>query len=76
MIKDDNFSLLFGKNWISEFNIFPHKFSIVNGVADSPDNLKALLTEFSDFFSNKMGGAEINRYEDITPSESHPSHIL
>lgn len=56
LIKEYNFTLLYGREWVSVFNNFPLnlKYVYVNEIAHSFDKLKVLLNYFSDLFANKV----------------------
>lgn len=52
-----NFSLLYGRDSISEFNIYPKILKSVYTIEISSSfyTLEALLNKFSDLYSNKVG---------------------
>lgn len=57
MIEEDNFPLLLGRGWISEFNLCHFKFKTVHGdeISKSSERLKVWLIEYSDLFIGKVG---------------------
>lgn len=59
LIKEYTFPLLFGRDWISKFNIFSQKLKSLNEVGRMFDSLQALLIELTDLFANTLG--EIKR---------------
>lgn len=75
LIKKDTFPLLFVRDWISEFNIFPEKLKLV--YVNEIKNSSEFRTEFSDLFINKVGKikgmkAELFLDKDATPAFYKP----
>ena len=73
LIKEDNFPLLLGRDWINQFNIFSGNLNAVsvNKVRTS-ESLRNILKDYSDLFTNHVGEiknvkAELHLEKDATP---------
>lgn len=55
LIKEDNFPLLLGRDWINEFNIFSGCLNEVSvHKVTTSENLRNILNDYSDLFSNNV----------------------
>lgn len=64
-INKDNFSLLFGKDWVSEFDNFPYNLKSVylSEIVNCSYKLHSLLNEFPDLFPDNS--VEIKDYAEL-----------